>query len=104
MKTIETHSNWCYIDRLDGKDIEDGESVRVEWPDGTITAERLRLKKERFPYNDHGHTYDGDNWRAYIEVTVHGLRVEVWLRDTAVKLERSSSLAPRHAAHHKFSE
>ena len=34
MSKIECYSNWCYIDRLDGINLVDGERLEVTFPSG----------------------------------------------------------------------
>ncbi len=79
MNKIEHYSNWCEIDRLDGKDIEDGEKLRIKWPDGTITKETVRVEADSYSMLEQGGAYtDIPTKEAYIEVkdTIHGLKVK----------------------------
>lgn len=87
-KRIDTVSNWSYIDKLDGKDITDGESVEVQWPDDIITLTQLHIERGTFRYSDHGHEYDGANHRAFIWVIHHGATIRLDLRNTGIKLRR----------------
>lgn len=83
-----TYSNWCWIDRLNGLDFVDGEPVRVLWPDGSVTSEKIRYNKGATPYNDMGHTYDGLDYRAFIDIVARGVKIAIPLRDSEIKLKR----------------
>lgn len=37
---IVKFSDWCYVDKLNGKDVASGQ-YEVQWPDGEITTEKL---------------------------------------------------------------
>lgn len=98
MKKIETYSNWCYIDRLDGRDIDPegemvGELVNVLWPDKTLEKGLLLcVERSTERYTDHGTTGTMPNHKAYLQVDLHGLTQRVYLRGTNVLLERCSDL------------
>lgn len=83
-RPIEVYSNWCYIDRFDGTDLHTGDRLEIQWPDGSQTGEKIRVHDDSFAYGDMGHTCTGLNRRAYVERTVHGITVRLYLRQEGV--------------------
>jgi hypothetical protein len=81
MKPIFVRSNWGYWDALGTADLKDGERLRIEWPDGTVTTETIHVDKGTFSYSDHGHESQGPDHKAYVERSVAGALVKVWFRD-----------------------
>lgn len=77
MKPIEIYSNWCNFDRLDGKDLKDGENLRIQWPDGSVTLNVIKVRKSEYPYNDMGVQTTIPESKAYVEVLYRGLLTEV---------------------------
>jgi hypothetical protein len=88
MKPFNTYSNWGYIDQLDGIDLVDGERLRVQFPNGTIIIAPIRVQKDRFTYNDMGHKNSGPDYKGYLNWTVQGLPVKIYVRDTPLKAKR----------------
>jgi hypothetical protein len=74
------YSNWGYWDHLDGVELREGERVRVQWPDDTVTEETIRIEARDHEENDHGHRVTiPDRW-AYFEKRVAGLTGRVYIR------------------------
>lgn len=89
MAVIEQYSNWGNWDRLDGKIIEDGESLLVGWPDGTTSVVVVKVVEGSFAVNDHGHDSSCDDVRAYAVESIRGVEVLVplvWLRAQRVRV------------------
>lgn len=89
--SIETRvmrkSDWGYWDELDGRALEEGERLVVEWPDGSTTTEVCHVRKGVFNYNDHGHPGTGPDNVAFVNATVRGKVVEVPLTGMPAKRE-----------------
>ncbi len=88
MNKVEIYSNWCYYDQLDGKNLKDGEKLKVRWPDGQETQENVILKKTSQTVSDMGHPYDVPIHQAYVAVTVHGAECLVRLTADGILCER----------------
>ncbi len=99
--TIQTYSNWCYIDCLvpDGVKLtrdnykeyllQEEQEVEVRWPSGKVANAALFLKRGTKPVPDHGHTYDAPDDRAYLRIDVQGARAPLYLRgQERIKLRR----------------
>lgn len=90
-KPVETYSNWCYIDKLDGQTIIDGEWVDVLWPDDTVTMQQVMMQRGSFEYDDMGHKCRGSDHKAYLNVSVRSVTAKVYLRGMdKIKLRRTS--------------
>lgn len=80
MSKVTTYSNWCEIDQLDGKDIVDGETLLVKWPDGTKEVYEARVKKWSVPMMEQGgHTWNTPHSQAFVLVRYRGKLVEIAL-------------------------
>lgn len=77
MNKIERYSNWCYIDRLDGTDLVDGETLIIKWPDGQFQQTKIVVQRESQSYQDHGHTGEIPVSTAYILAYHRGVQVKV---------------------------
>ena len=79
MSQITVRSNWGYFDHLEGRDLEEHDSIIVRWPDET--EEPLQVKIERI--HERGALMNGDGdiltTRAYTVKPVHGLPTKVYL-------------------------
>jgi hypothetical protein len=78
MERITVRSNWGYFDALEGSDIKDGDRLRVEWPDSSVTDETAIVKDEGYDSSHEGHIPDTV---TYVEVWVRGAPARVRLRD-----------------------
>ena len=52
---------------------EDGESIRVKWPDGTETTERITNQTIHGRYSDHGHEHTTESKIAGIQCGCRGI-------------------------------
>jgi hypothetical protein len=64
-----------------------GQVVRVRWPDGTLTQERVVLQEYEATVSDHGHSYSVRGTRPGVETTTHGVVHWTWLADVDVAVE-----------------
>lgn len=77
MKQIVEYSNWGWIDRLDGQDLEDGEQILIHWPDDTILRETVVLVRTEETIMEMGRPYSTTRSKAYVKRTIHGVAVKV---------------------------
>jgi len=63
---VKVYSNWCYYDRIEDKDIEDGEPLELRFPDGTTQIHNAVVKEGGVSYNDHGHGGTAPTKQAFI--------------------------------------
>lgn len=77
MSKIKHHSDWSSWDELDGKELEDGECLRIEWPNGRITEENICIHKGINHTSDHGHPCTYKKYHAYVNVTANGIATQV---------------------------
>jgi hypothetical protein len=87
---IRTYSNWCYIDRLDGVDLENGEKLVIQFPDGSEEEHTIKVKKFESSASDHGHTVSIPHSEAYIVLEYRGHKVEVRAAGLMARLGNSS--------------
>ena len=88
MQRVTIRSNWGYFDELDGRDLADGEGLRLKWPDGTITVAKVILVKTSEPGSDMGHPIDIPLHRAFIGVNYRGAIAQIRLYNSPVLCER----------------
>lgn len=74
MDKIERYSNWCWIDRLDGVDIQNGEVLFVRFPDGHAQNVTAVVKRRSVPWDDMGHPCSLPESFAYAEIEYHGVK------------------------------
>ena len=79
MKKITTYSNWCYIDRLEGQDLMSGDMLRMVFPDGTETKEKVLVEEYNEPSSDHGHPITIPIKKAFVWRKVSGIKTKVYL-------------------------
>lgn len=79
-KRVERKSNWSYWDELNGKPLEHGELVEVQYPDGTIERGIVETTNVEIPIQDMGHIYYGRDTMAFIYFDFHGANVKLGLR------------------------
>lgn len=77
MSRIERYSNWCWIDRLDGVDLKNGEQLLVRWPDGILQDVRCVVVQRTVDVQDMGNTYGAAESFAYAEIDHHGVKARV---------------------------
>ena len=79
MKKIEHVSNWNEHDELDGDVLEGGETLRIEWPNGRVTKETIKVRKGSKIEYDHGHSGEYRDWYSYVNKHFNGVPVQVRL-------------------------
>ena len=84
--TITEYSNWCYKDQLHGKDLVDGEQLRIYWPDGSHTDKKIGVNKFRDSTSDMGADTPIVTTKAYVMYSIHGQEVKVMIE--GLKAER----------------
>ncbi len=67
MNKVEIYSNWCYMDALDGKPLENGEVLKVKWPNGTITKETVIIESSSYTMMDHTSPWEVLTTKAYVK-------------------------------------
>lgn len=72
MKPITTYSNWCYFDQLDGKNLEDGETLRLRFRDGTEKEIKISVECFEETISDMGSPCQIPHRKAYTALKVHG--------------------------------
>lgn len=91
MKKVTIYSNWCYVDVLgdDYKDVlRDGEELRVQWNDGSITNEKILVESRVDHYHGHGGGDDITTSKAYIQIKYKGNSALIRLVDSDLLCER----------------
>lgn len=74
MNKIERYSDWwCWVDRLDGVDLKDGELLFVRFPDGTAKGVTAVVRDRRVRVSEQGGHYDARESLAYCEIDYHGV-------------------------------
>jgi hypothetical protein len=88
MNKVEVYSNWCYLDQLDGKTLENGEKIRVQWPNGEETQESVVVKKHSYMISDMGSPWEVWVSEAYVHGSIHGAQSLVRLTGDGILCER----------------
>ena len=57
MKKVVVYSNWCYVDQLDGRTLNQGERLKVRWSDGHESIEAVVIMDKSHQAMDHGSPY-----------------------------------------------
>ena len=87
---IETYSNWCHFDRLDGVDLVDGDRLIITFPDGKERLVKAIVQREDYTtYEQGGHHTNIPVRRAYAETSVWGVPVKLPL--AGLEARRASS-------------
>lgn len=79
-RPVTQHSNWGYWDDLDGKALQNGETVEVQYPDGTIERGIVFTEDHPSQGSDMGAPYTYHNVSAFLCFTLHGAEVRLGLR------------------------
>lgn len=79
MGRIITYSNWCYIDRLDGIDLKDGERLWVKFPNGERIQITCSIHASKQVVLDMGRPYEMPVRRAYLKTKWKGQQCMVEL-------------------------
>jgi hypothetical protein len=69
-----------------GLKLEAGQTVRVMWPDGSISEEEIGFRLETQSVSDMGRRYEVNDWVPFLATMKRGAAVEVEL--DAVRVER----------------
>lgn len=77
MARITRYSNWGGWDQLDGRTLQDGERLRLTWPNGFQETATIAVVDIGMNISDHGHSYRGQNVRAYVDFNHHGATARV---------------------------
>ena len=77
---VTQKSNWGYWDELDGKVLRDGETVEVQYPDGTIERGTVTTKDHVSTISDMGAPCAIHDTSAFIRFEHHGAEVKLGLR------------------------
>lgn len=104
MKKVEIYSNWCESDSLNDIILRDGEKIRVQWFDGTITEEQVTIMCSSYNVSDHGSIYAVPIDKAYIQVFYKGIPALIRLAGTELLCERVASVKPVKEKRTKFSK
>lgn len=88
MNRVVVYSNWCYVDQLDGKTLENGEKLRVRWPDGKETQETVFTMDKSYDTMDHASPYRVPVIEAYVTSSIHGASCLVRLTKDDILCER----------------
>ena len=87
MQKITVRSDWGYFDELAGKDLKDGERLRVRWPDQSV--EEVVIEVVRGEKRGWGGMEEGYSWTyAYAKINHHGAVGKIRLVDFHVLAER----------------
>ena len=90
MTKIEVYSDWCSYDRLDGIDLQDGEMLEIEWPDGVRETCMVKIKTTSYRHIEHGSFFDEPIRESYFELDIHGMKVPLFLRNTNILARREA--------------
>ncbi len=71
-----------------GLKLKEGASVKVEWPSGKVTTEKLVRKPFTASVSDHGHSTSFETAHWGVDAAVHGVKVFVDL--CTLKVEEGS--------------
>lgn len=92
MNKVEVYSNWCYLDALDGVPLRENEKLRVKWPDGEITEEKVILESSSYQMMDHGSPCQIGTSKAFVEAQVKGVKCLIRLYGQEILCERVEPL------------
>ncbi len=85
---VEVYSNWCSIDQLDGVALQNGDRLRVRWPDGREEVVAVTVVDESYEGSDHGHSCRIFVSRAYHSFAHHGVIARVPLVGLEARREK----------------
>jgi hypothetical protein len=88
MKSIHTTSDWNELDVLNGKEIKDGEYLKIQWPDGSCETRRVSVEKRSYEEDDMGHSCTIPVHKAFVYVEYRGVRFKAYLANRKIKVER----------------
>lgn len=79
MNPILFKSDWGGHDEIAGTPLNEGDRIRLRWPDGIIEEVDVRIVESRDTVNDHGHGFVCVYLRAYTMIRHHGVKVLIQL-------------------------
>lgn len=71
-KKVETDGNWCEIDKLNGKQLKDGEKLIIQFADGTEETHSITVLEDSRQVSDMGNPWTIPISRAFIKIKYHG--------------------------------
>ncbi len=88
MQKITTDRNWREVDQLDGKDLRDGEYLRIMWPDGTYTNQTVKIESSSYNVSEQGQRdgYDVPVRHAMVPIKYRGQHT--YIRITGLNAKR----------------
>lgn len=92
MSKIECYSNWCYIDRLDGINLVDGERLEVTFPSGETLQVTCKIIDQSYDEMEMGRPTRIPVHRAYIQTKWKGQPCNVSL--TGLEAKRIAKKGP----------
>jgi hypothetical protein len=76
------------IDSLDGKELESGESIKVQWKDGTVTTEKINVQETVTSYYGHNDCGEVIVKQAYVTKMIYGTSFICYLNQAGILCER----------------
>ena len=62
-------------------------SITLQFPDDTTEKFKVTWTRHMQPYSDMGHTYNAEQYNAFIDLNVHGIKIKTNLADIAKKVK-----------------
>src|SRR5271170_6694423 len=81
MKPIYIDNSWNTKDCLDGKALEAGENLEIEWPDGTISQDTIFVNSRTEKHHCQGADEEHITSQAFVHRYINGATVLVRLTD-----------------------
>ena len=72
------------IDQVGGEDIKPGRYT-VRFPDGTLRDYDVKIYTRLYDSSDMGHYQQGSEFKAYIIVDYHGVKMQLYIKGLYVK-------------------
>lgn len=83
---IKTYSNWCEIDQLDGTDLQHGEKLKIQFPDGSEEDHFVEVRQYQSYVEDMGRGTYIPNSEAYVTLKYNGFKIRT--RAVGLKAQR----------------
>jgi hypothetical protein len=77
MNKIERDTNWRSVDKLDGREIAEGDHLIVRWPDGQLQQIKASVDVGTFECGEQGGSYTARRSHAFIIAYHRGVQVRV---------------------------
>lgn len=89
MKPITLVTNYCNrSDQLDGKDLNSGELLQIQWKDGSITTENINIEESKSMFSGHGEHGESVVRKAYVFNKYHGSLSICYLNQIGILCKR----------------